>query len=234
MEAVLEKPQHSEPKRLLTKSLCYTIVKNATRVLLPHSEAEKNNHENCNFVILLSSLSHVTENHRAYMSVPYVRRMLYYRRGAFSGLDLYASHDWWVIQNVHHSRFLRCHFVHTFGHNLQTVGHILAFYIPNDLSTIGDVAFWLQNCMQALTGELPFQRCIAIAILPSFYVELMNYMHKTYTSVLRTKRLLYCSRYCFSTLKHRASSNWKATLVNMYHHFLMWHFVCASSTSQNN
>ena len=55
MGAALRKPQQIEPTLLQTKSLCYTIVKNAPRVLLPHSEAEKRKLENFDFVILLSS-----------------------------------------------------------------------------------------------------------------------------------------------------------------------------------
>ena len=74
------------------------------------------------------------------MNVLRVKRMLYYRRGVFSGLELYASHDWGVIiQNTHSSCLSRRHFVRTFSHNLQTIGRILVFYIPNDLATIGDV-----------------------------------------------------------------------------------------------
>ena len=39
-----------------TKNLCYSIVKNASRVqLCPHSEAEKNKHDNFDFVVLISS-----------------------------------------------------------------------------------------------------------------------------------------------------------------------------------
>ena len=76
------------------------------------------------------------------MNVLYVKRMLYYRTCAFSCLELYASHNWCVIiQNTHGSLLSRCQFVRTFGHNIQTIGHILVFYIPNDSSTTGDVIF---------------------------------------------------------------------------------------------
>ena len=52
--------------------------------------------------------------------------------------------DWGVIiQNKHDSLLSRHHFVCTFGHSLQTIGRILQFYTPNDLATIGDVAFRL-------------------------------------------------------------------------------------------
>ena len=75
------------------------------------------------------------------MYVLHVKRMLCYQRGAFFGLELYARYDWSVsIQNTHGSHLSRCHFVRSFVHNLQTLGHILAFYIPNNLSAIGDVA----------------------------------------------------------------------------------------------
>ena len=77
------------------------------------------------------------------MNVLHVKRMLYYRRGAFFGLELYVRHDWCVIiQNTHNSHLLSRHFVRAFDHNLQTIGHILAFYvyIPNDFAIIGDVA----------------------------------------------------------------------------------------------
>ena len=78
------------------------------------------------------------------MNVLHVKRMLYYQRGAFSRLELYASHDWGVvIQNMHGSLLSRHHFVHTFGHDLRTIGRILAFYIPNDLASRGDIAFRL-------------------------------------------------------------------------------------------
>ena len=57
----------------------------------------------------------------------------------FLGLELFVSHDWEVMtQNTHHSHLLRRHFVSTFGHKLQTIGRILAFYV-NDMATIADV-----------------------------------------------------------------------------------------------
>ena len=65
--ATLRKPQQSEPKHLQTKSICYTIVNNVPRVLLPHSEAEKKELEYFNFAILLSSSSFfffITHNSR--------------------------------------------------------------------------------------------------------------------------------------------------------------------------
>ena len=75
------------------------------------------------------------------MNILHVKRMLYYQRRAFSGLELYVSHDWRVmIQNKHHRHLLKHHFVRTFGHNLPTIGCILVLYIPNDLATIGNVA----------------------------------------------------------------------------------------------
>ena len=76
----------------------------------------------------------------AHMNVLHVKRMLYYTRGALFGLQLYASHDWGVIiQNTRGSLLLRLHLLHTFGYKLQTIGRILAFYLPNEWATIGDV-----------------------------------------------------------------------------------------------
>ena len=44
------------------------------------------------------------------MNILHVEQMLYYQRDDFSGLELYASHDWWVMtQNMHHSHLPRCH-----------------------------------------------------------------------------------------------------------------------------
>ena len=57
----------------------------------------------------------------------------------------------------------------TFGHYLQTKGDIVAFYIPNDLATIGDVASRVKSCMRASTGELHLKTRIAIAFLSDFY-----------------------------------------------------------------
>ena len=52
------------------------------------------------------------------------------------------------------------------------------------------------------------------------------------TSVLHTKRLLYCGRHSFSTLEPCDSCDWHATSANMYRHrFLIWHFVHTSSTT---
>ena len=71
------------------------------------------------------------------MNVVYIKRMLYYGRGSFPRLELYVSRDFCVIiQNVIGSHLLRCLFVHTFSHNLQAIGLILAFYIPNDYGTL--------------------------------------------------------------------------------------------------
>ena len=103
------------------------------------------------------------------MNILRFKWMLSYRSGVFSGLELYASHD------KHHSHRLRHHFVCNFGHNLQAIGCILAFYIPNGLATIGDIAFWLFNCMQASTGELRLQTCIVIAFSSDFHASLSNY-----------------------------------------------------------
>ena len=114
---------------------------------------------NFDSVILLSSFSSscVTEK----LQGVYERsKCLYYRRGAFSRLELYASHDWCVIiQNMHGSCPLRCHFVHTFGNNLHTpcIGRMLVFYTPNDLATIGDIAPRLYSCMRALTGSFDWR-----------------------------------------------------------------------------
>ena len=44
-----------------------------------------------------------------------------------------------MTQNKHHSHLPERHFVHTFGHNMQSIGCTLVYYIPNDLPTIGDV-----------------------------------------------------------------------------------------------
>ena len=117
------------------------------------------------------------------MNVLRVNRILYYRRGAFSGLELYTSHDWIDIQNTHDSLLSKCHFVRTLGHNLQIIRLILAFYIPNDLATIGDVASRLQRCMRASTGKLCLQTRIAMVFsfdfthsfrtirrIPAFYI----------------------------------------------------------------
>ena len=78
------------------------------------------------------------------MNVLHVKRMLYYLESVFSGLELYVNHDWCVIiQNMHRGHLPRRHYIRTFGHNLQTIGCILAFYIQNDLATIGNIAFRL-------------------------------------------------------------------------------------------
>ena len=77
------------------------------------------------------------------MNALYVKQMLYYRTGAFSRLELYASHNWGVIfQNMHGSS----PFCVYFGRNLPTIARILVLYMPNDLATIGDVVSQLAAC----------------------------------------------------------------------------------------
>ena len=58
-----------------TKSLCYNYYKNATRVLLLHTKAEKNEHKIFDFVILPFFLSspHITQNLRGYMNVVHAK-----------------------------------------------------------------------------------------------------------------------------------------------------------------
>ena len=55
--------------------------------------------------------------------------------------------------------------------NLQTIGRILAFYIPNVLATIGNVASRLESCIRASTGELRLQTHITIASSSDFYTH---------------------------------------------------------------
>ena len=78
------------------------------------------------------------------MNVLHLKRMLYYQRGAFSGLGLH-------VYSVCETRpgellcktcivvaFRDAIFVCAFGHNLQTIG-----CVPNYLSTIVDIVFRL-------------------------------------------------------------------------------------------
>ena len=51
----------------------------------------------------------------------------------------------------------------TSTHNLRTKGRILAFYIPNDFSTIADVPFRPYNSLLAPTGKLHLQTLMVIA-----------------------------------------------------------------------
>ena len=46
------------------------------------------------------------------MNILCMKRMLYYWRSSFSGLELYASYEWRATApNMHHGLFLICHFV---------------------------------------------------------------------------------------------------------------------------
>ena len=88
--------------------------------------------------------------------------------------------------------------------------------------------------MRALTGKLHFQTHFAITSRLT-YASLTNYKVYMYTSILHTKRLLYCNRHSFSSWESLASSDWQATSANTYHiRFCVWHFGHTSSTSQNH
>ena len=114
-----------------------------------HSKVSQNTYRQKAFVILLfyptQKLKKKTKMNIILLSFFLLPSWMLYRwnecstteSGAFSGLKLYVSHDWWVMaQNTHHSCLPRCHFVHTFGDNLQSIGCTLAFYILNNFSTL--------------------------------------------------------------------------------------------------
>ena len=86
----------------------------------------------------LIRLLHVTYKLLGYTSVLHIKQLLHYSGRSFSTAELHASSNWWVTsQNTHH-RLLSCT---TFTCNLQGIGDILAFYIPNDFSITTDVPF---------------------------------------------------------------------------------------------
>ena len=74
------------------------------------------------------------------MTVLHVKQMLYYRTGAFSGLDLYISYDWGVIVlNTHGSLRSRRHFVRvTYKPSYTSVLHTkrLGYYSRRCFSTL--------------------------------------------------------------------------------------------------
>ena len=60
-------PQQSETKCLQTKVVCYSIVKNASKAILPaHTKAEKNKHEIFDFVLSFLFITHKSINIRHY------------------------------------------------------------------------------------------------------------------------------------------------------------------------
>ena len=97
--------------------------------------------------------------------------MLYYQRGAFSGLELYASHEV-MNQNTHNSHFQRHHFVHSFGHILQSIGCTLTLNIANDL---------LRCCLLTIVLDASFdwQTLSQNTHRQSFLVQLLG-IHVTY------------------------------------------------------
>ena len=145
MGAALRKQQQTEPKLLQTKSLCYTIVKNAPRVLLPHSEAEKRKLENFDFVILvssssslLSSSSLITQKPKgAYERSKHVKQILYYKRTCFFWIRAVCEQRLmcYYPKQASWSPF-EMPFVHTFGNNLQTT-RVKTFLNKNRVSRVG-------------------------------------------------------------------------------------------------
>ena len=102
-------------------------------------------HKNFDYAHLVSFflLRHTKlKNYRAYMNVLHTKRLLYYWRCSFSGLEPRVNYGWWVMApNTLHCHFPIFHFVCTFMCNLTTMGHIRIFYILDKWSTIGDVHF---------------------------------------------------------------------------------------------
>ena len=69
----------------------------------------------------------------------------YYRTYLFSGLELHARCNQWIMDpNTHRNHFPIQHFVHIYACNSKTTGDTRTFYISNDCSTIGDVYFLLE------------------------------------------------------------------------------------------
>ena len=82
------------------------------------------------------------ENYKSYTDALRIERLLYCQRYLFSGLNLCARYDLWVINlNTHHCFFPIRRFVHTYTHNSNTTGHVWTFHISKDCSTIRDVYF---------------------------------------------------------------------------------------------
>ena len=120
----MTKQQKIEPKLLQTKSFCYTIVKNAPRVLLTHSEAEKRKLEIFDFVIFLSSFffSFITRNSKTIGRIRkfYVSQTnaLLTKRCLFWVRAVCEPRLAVIIQNMHGGLLLRRHFVCTFAPKL--------------------------------------------------------------------------------------------------------------------
>ena len=72
-------------------------------------------------------------------------------------------------------------FVHGYGHNLKTTGHIWTFYISSNNSTIRDIPWVLWSCMRDLTGELRLQTCISLSQI-QHYVSTCILQSRIYAS----------------------------------------------------
>ena len=132
------------------------------------------------YAILCMNTYTQLENYRSYVDILHIKQLLYYQRCLFSGLDLHAKHDWWVmVPNTYH-RLFPCNkpFVHTSTHNWKTTGCKWMFCISNNNSTIDDIPCVLQSCTKHLTGEFWIQTSIVVVLWYNIimYILLSSYI----------------------------------------------------------
>ena len=99
-----------------------------------------NTHRSNFLYAILCVITWTTWNYRLYKNILPIECLLYYLRYPFSGLELHARCEQWVMDpNMNHNHFSIWHFVCTYAHNSKTTGRIWTFYISNDCSSIRDV-----------------------------------------------------------------------------------------------
>ena len=82
-------------KMFTPKTLHYSIVENAPRLLLTFLKVKKIVHKISVLLFFFFLFLHgKLENYRVHVNILHTKQLLYYLRCSFSGLELHASYDW--------------------------------------------------------------------------------------------------------------------------------------------
>ena len=151
---------------------------------------------------ILCIITHITQKLKVVKDVLPIKRLLYYWRYLFSGLELYVSYYWWVMSpSLHRNHFPIWHFVHSCTRNSKTTGHMQTFYILNDCSTIKDVYLlhvleldvryeWRVTTLNMHHSLFPISHSCIYSVLRYLTWKLLSYV-----DVQHIKRLQYYQRH---------------------------------------
>ena len=169
-------------------------------------------------------------------------------RDLFSGLVLYARHDWRVVErNVHRNHFLIWHFVCTYTRNSKTTGCMRTLYISKDCSTIRNVYFLHGLELDARYKWWVMPPNMHRSVLLISHLCMCTWNLRSYVDIQHIEWLLYYQRHSLCGLEFHERSDWRATAPDTHQLFsyttlcvyiassyIHCHLVCNYAWQQNS